>query len=76
MLSFEMDTVGGIRHDERAGGNKVQLTILKLINQLDVFDPRGSTKVLMANNHHNDWDHVLVSFVYVGQKVEFSFPDL
>ena len=47
----EIDAIGGARFDDGAGGdNKVQRTMLELINQLDRFNPRGNIKVLMATN--------------------------
>ena len=36
--------------DGDGSSNEVQRTMLELINQLDGFDPRGNTKVLMATN--------------------------
>ncbi|THD25443.1 26S protease regulatory subunit 7 [Fasciola hepatica] len=69
ILSFEVDTVGGARYDEQAGGdNEVRRTMLELINWLDVFDPRGNAKVPMASNHHDTYDPALVSLVCVGQR--------
>ncbi|THD22802.1 26S protease regulatory subunit 7 [Fasciola hepatica] len=74
IIFFEIDAVGGVPYDEGVGsGSKVRL---KPNNQLNGFDSRGNTKVLMTNDHHDTWDPVLVRPVSLGQKVESSLPGL
>ncbi|THD22779.1 26S protease regulatory subunit 7 [Fasciola hepatica] len=67
ILRFEIDAVGGALLDDEAGSdNKVQRTMLELTNQLHGFDPRGNTKVPMANNRPDTRDPVLVRPVCLG----------
>merc|ERR1719483_1012196 len=45
----EIDAVGTKRYDSTSGGEKeIQRTMLELLNQLDGFDSRGDTKVIMV----------------------------
>lgn len=47
----KVNAIGGARFDDGVDGdNKVQRTMLEIVNQLDGFDARGNIKVLMATN--------------------------
>uniref|UniRef100_A0A2K5XQK7 ATPase AAA-type core domain-containing protein n=1 Tax=Mandrillus leucophaeus TaxID=9568 RepID=A0A2K5XQK7_MANLE len=73
----EIDAIGGTQLDVDAGGdNEVQRTMLKLINQLDGFDPRGNIKVLMATNRPDNLDPALMRSGRLDRKIEFNLPDL
>merc|ERR1711936_9540 len=59
----EIDAVGTKRYDSNSGGEReIQRTMLELLNQLDGFDSRGDTKVIMATNR-------------IDRKIEFPLPD-
>jgi len=49
----QVDVIGGARFDDGVGGDdKVQRTMLELINQVEGFDPRGNIKIIMATNRY------------------------
>lgn len=60
----------------KINSQKVQRTMLELINQLDGFDPRGNIKVLMATNRPDTLDPALMRPGRLDRKVEFGLPDL
>lgn len=73
----ELDAVGGSRFDDGAGGdNEVQRTMLEIVNQLDGFDKRGNTKVLMATNRPDTIDPALTRPGRIDRKIEFGLPDI
>mmetsp|Transcript_29242 Transcript_29242/g.57215 ORF Transcript_29242/g.57215 Transcript_29242/m.57215 type:complete len:405 (+) Transcript_29242:42-1256(+) len=73
----ELDAIGGSRFDDGAGGdNEVQRTMLEIVNQLDGFENRGNTKVLMATNRPDTIDPALTRPGRIDRKIEFGLPDL
>ncbi|KAI1711774.1 ATPase family associated with various cellular activities (AAA) domain-containing protein [Ditylenchus destructor] len=77
MFFDEVDSFGGARVDDGAGGNnEVQRTMLELINQLDGFDPRGNIKVIMATNRPDTLDPALMRPGRLDRKIEFGPPDI
>ncbi|KAL8092146.1 hypothetical protein AgCh_034440, partial [Apium graveolens] len=81
----EIDAIGGARFDDGVGGdNKVQRTMLEIINQLDGFDARGNIKVLMMTNNKqglvnfrpDTLDPALLHPGRLDRKVKFGLPDL
>jgi len=73
----EIDSIGGARYDDGAGGdNEVQRTMLEIVNQLDGFDSRGNVKVLMATNRPDTLDPALVRPGRIDRKIEFGLPKL
>jgi len=73
----ELDAIGGSRFDDGAGGdNEVQRTMLEIVNQLDGFEKRGNTKVLMATNRPDTIDPALTRPGRIDRKIEFSLPDV
>ncbi|XP_074351662.1 26S proteasome regulatory subunit 7-like [Apium graveolens] len=73
----EIDAIGGARFDDGVGGdNKVQRTMLEIINQLDGFDARGNIKVLMMTNRPDALDPALLRPGRLDREVEFGLPDL
>ncbi|PSC72117.1 26S protease regulatory subunit [Micractinium conductrix] len=72
----EVDAVGGNRTDEAGGDNEVQRTMLEIMNQLDGFDARGNTKVLLATNRPDILDPALLRPGRVDRRIEFELPDL
>merc|ERR1711879_933540 len=73
----EIDSIGGARFDDGAGGdNEVQRTMLEIVNQLDGFESRGNIKVLMATNRPDTLDPALVRPGRIDRKIEFHLPEL
>lgn len=73
----ESDAIGGAHvEDDAEGDNEVQRMILKLINQLDGFDPRGNIKRLMATTRPDGSDLGLTRPERLDRKTAFSLPDL
>jgi 26S proteasome regulatory subunit T1 len=73
----ELDAIGGARFDDGLGGdNEVQRTMLEIVNQLDGFENRGNTKVLMATNRPETIDAALTRPGRIDRKIEFGLPDL
>ncbi|KAI8024743.1 26S proteasome regulatory subunit 7 [Camellia lanceoleosa] len=63
----ELDAIGGARFDDGVSGdNKVQRTMLEIVNQLDRFDARGNIKVLMATNRPDTLNPSVTSGSVVG----------
>merc|ERR1712154_581198 len=60
----------------RAVANRTDACFIRVINQLDGFDPRGNIKVLMATNRPDTLDPALMRPGRLDRKVEFSLPDL
>lgn len=77
MFFDELDAIGGTRFSGASGGeNEVQRTMLEIVNQLDGFEKRGNTKVLMATNRPDTIDPALLRPGRLDRKIEFSLPDL
>merc|ERR1712050_348191 len=73
----EIDAVGTKRYDSNSGGEReIQRTMLELLNQLDGFDSRGDTKVIMATNRIETLDPALIRPGRLDRKIEFPLPDL
>jgi len=49
--------------------------MLELLNQLDGFDSRGDTKVIMATNRIETLDPALIRPGRIDRKIEFPLPD-
>merc|ERR1719464_1951063 len=72
----EIDAVGTKRYDSNSGGEKeIQRTMLELLNQLDGFDARADTKVIMATNRIETLDPALIRPGRIDRKIEFPLPD-
>merc|ERR1712036_185094 len=72
----EVDAVGAKRYDSNSGGEReIQRTMLELLNQLDGFDSRGDTKVIMATNRIETLDPALIRPGRIDRKIEFPLPD-
>merc|ERR1739848_610961 len=72
----EIDAVGTKRYDSDSGGEReIQRTMLELLNQLDGFDSRGDTKVIMATNRIETLDPALIRPGRIDRKIEFPLPD-
>merc|ERR1712117_1012026 len=72
----EIDAVGTKRYDSNSGGEReIQRTMLELLNQLDGFDSRGDTKVIMATNRIDLVDPALIRPGRIDRKIEFPLPD-
>jgi len=72
----EIDAVGTKRYDSNSGGEReIQRTRLELLNQLDGFDSRGDTKVIMATNRIETLDPALIRPGRIDRKIEFPLPD-
>merc|ERR1712112_560481 len=72
----EIDAVGTKRYDSNSGGEReIQRTMLELLNQLDGFDSRGDTKVIMATNRIETLDPALIRPGKIDRKIEFPLPD-
>merc|ERR1712076_172075 len=72
----EIDAVGSKRYDSSSGGTReIQRTMLELLNQLDGFDERGDTKVIMATNRIETLDPALIRPGRIDRKIEFPLPD-
>jgi len=72
----EIDAVGTKRYDSNSGGEReIQRTMLELLNQLDGFDSRGDTKVIMATNRIETLDPALIRPGRIDRKIEFPLPD-
>merc|ERR1711881_546283 len=54
---------------------EIQRTMLELLNQLDGFDSRGDTKVIMATNRIETLDPALIRPGWIDRKIEFPLPD-
>merc|ERR1712114_142072 len=72
----EIDAVGTKRYDTTSSGEReIQRTMLELLNQLDGFDSRGDTKVIMATNRIESLDPALIRPGRIDRKIEFPLPD-
>merc|ERR1712117_184190 len=72
----EIDAVGTKRYDSNSGGEReIQRTMLELLNQLDGFDARADTKVIMATNRTETPDPALIRPGRIDRKIEFPLPD-
>merc|ERR1712106_16942 len=72
----EIDAVGTKRYDSNSGGEReIQRTMLELLNQLDGFDSRGDTKVIMATNRIETLDPALIRPGRIDRKIEFPLPN-
>merc|ERR1711935_406257 len=72
----EIDAVGTKRYDSNSGGEReIQRTMLELLNQLDGFDARSDTKVIMATNRIETLDPALIRPGRIDRKIEFPLPD-
>merc|ERR1712117_448539 len=72
----EIDAVGTKRYDSNSGGEReIQRTMLELLNQLDGFDARADTKVVMATNRIETLDPALIRPGRIDRKIEFPLPD-
>jgi len=72
----EIDAIGTKRYDSNSGGEReIQRTMLELLNQLDGFDSRGDTKVIMATNRIETLDPALIRPGRIDRKIEFPLPD-
>merc|ERR1712072_1330181 len=73
----EIDAVGTKRYDSNSGGEReIQRTMLELLNQLDGFDTRSDTKVIMATNRIETLDPALIRPGRIDRKIEFPLPDI
>merc|ERR1712210_110229 len=71
-----IDAVGTKRYDSNSGGEReIQRTMLELLNQLDGFDARSDTKVIMATNRIETLDPALIRPGRIDRKIEFPLPD-
>merc|ERR1712037_257435 len=72
----EIDAVGTKRYDSNSGGEReIQRTMLELLNQLDGFDARSDTKVIMATNRIDALEPALIRPGRIDRKIEFPLPD-
>merc|ERR1719382_409617 len=72
----EIDAIGTKRYDSTPGGEReIQRTMLELLNQLDGFDARADTKVIMATNKIESLDPALIRPGRIDRKIEFPPPD-
>merc|ERR1719350_1711727 len=72
----EIDAIGTKRYDSNSGGEReIQRTMLELLNQLDGFDARADTKVIMATNRIETLDPALIRPGRIDRKIEFPLPD-
>lgn len=72
----EIDAIGTKRYESNSGGEReIQRTMLELLNQLDGFDSRGDTKVIMATNRIESLDPALIRPGRIDRKIEFPMPD-
>merc|ERR1712223_828768 len=72
----EIDAVGTKRYDSNSGGEReIQRTMLELLNELDGFDARADTKVIMATNRIETLDPALIRPGRIDRKIEFPLPD-
>merc|ERR1712086_4507 len=72
----EIDAIGTKRYDSQSGGEReIQRSMLELLNQLDGFDNRGDTKVIMATNRIETLDPALIRPGRIDRKIEFPLPD-
>merc|ERR1712117_252497 len=72
----EIDAIGTKRYDSNSGGEReIQRTMLELLNQLDGFDSRADTKVIMATNRIETLDPALIRPGRIDRKIEFPLPD-
>ena len=76
-MLWHLYAVGTKRDDAHSGGeHEIQQTVLELLNQLDGFDARGDVKVILATNHIESLDHVLLRPGRIDRKIEFPLPDI
>ncbi|XP_075493558.1 26S proteasome regulatory subunit 4 homolog B-like [Primulina tabacum] len=59
-----------------AVNDKIQRTILELLNQLDGFDARGDVKVILATNKIESLDLAPLRLGRIYRKIEFFLPDI
>jgi len=72
----EIDAIGTKRYESNSGGEReIQRTMLELLNQLDGFDNRTETKVVMATNRIDTLDPALIRPGRIDRKIEFPMPD-
>lgn len=72
----EIDAIGTKRYESNSGGEReIQRTMLELLNQLDGFDSRGDTKVIMATNRIESLDPALIRPGRIDRKIELAMPD-
>merc|ERR1711884_285685 len=72
----EIDAVGTKRYESNSGGEReIQRTMLEPLNQLDGFDARADTKVIMATNRIETLDPALIRPGRIDRKIEFPLPD-
>uniref|UniRef100_A0A2K5XSY2 AAA+ ATPase domain-containing protein n=1 Tax=Mandrillus leucophaeus TaxID=9568 RepID=A0A2K5XSY2_MANLE len=72
----ELDALGTKRFDsEKAGDREVQRTMLKLLNQLDGFQPNTQVKVIAATNRVDILDPALFRSGRLDRKIEFPMPN-
>merc|ERR1711972_281629 len=72
----EIDAIGTKRYESNSGGEReIQRTMLELLNQLDGFDARADTKVIMATNRIETLDPALIRPGRIDRKIEFPLPD-
>uniref|UniRef100_A0A2K6ALZ6 AAA+ ATPase domain-containing protein n=1 Tax=Macaca nemestrina TaxID=9545 RepID=A0A2K6ALZ6_MACNE len=72
----ELDALGTKRFDsEKAGDREVQRTMLKLLNQLDGFQPNTQVKVIAATNRVDILDPALLRSGCLDRKIEFPMPN-
>ncbi|EHH29302.1 hypothetical protein EGK_09685 [Macaca mulatta] len=72
----ELDALGTKRFDsEKAGDREVQRTMLKLLNQLDGFQPNTQVKVIAATNRVDILDPTLLRSGCLDRKIEFPMPN-
>ena len=63
----EIDAVGTKRYDSNSGGEReIQRTMLELLNQLDGFDARADTKVMMRifSFQHKKFDQMMILIAF------------
>uniref|UniRef100_A0A2K5JBE7 AAA+ ATPase domain-containing protein n=1 Tax=Colobus angolensis palliatus TaxID=336983 RepID=A0A2K5JBE7_COLAP len=72
----ELDAISTKRFDsEKAGDREVQRTMLKLLNQLDGFQPNTQVKVITATNRVDILDPALLRSGRLDSRIEFPMPN-
>uniref|UniRef100_A0A8C9H3Q6 AAA+ ATPase domain-containing protein n=1 Tax=Piliocolobus tephrosceles TaxID=591936 RepID=A0A8C9H3Q6_9PRIM len=72
----ELDAISTKHFDsEKAGDREVQRTMLKLLNQLDGFQPNTQVKVIAATNRVDILDHALLCSGRLDSRIEFPMPN-
>uniref|UniRef100_A0A2K6MC54 AAA+ ATPase domain-containing protein n=1 Tax=Rhinopithecus bieti TaxID=61621 RepID=A0A2K6MC54_RHIBE len=72
----ELDAISTKRFDsEKAGDREVQRTMLKLLNQLDGFQPNTQVKVIAATNRVDILDPALFCSGRLDSRIEFPMPN-